>query len=168
MRLNARNLLPISLLVLSGCATTIQDCDLRQDDVDFFTKLGCDVGGTNRAIIDRQEQQLLTAQQQRDMFQMVYDDLAAIQAATRKSLEERRRAQASLNASANALLKRLKQKYANRSDIQKKLDGMGSEFDVLKNSADSQDSATIRKLEMQYTHKTRQLEALEKQLDALL
>lgn len=155
----------VALLALSGCATTQSECSFSNKDLGFFTKLGCDAGGTNRAIIGRQEQELLTAQQQNEMFRIVYEDLAARSAATRKSLGEQRQAQARLNASTNTLIRRLKEKYANNSKAQKQLDALQNELAELRNAPPPANAAQIKEYERVLAEKTREFQRLQKVLD---
>lgn len=155
----------IMLLALSGCATTQSDCAFSKQDLGFFTKLGCDAGGTNRAILDQQEQQLLTAQQQNTMFRMVYEDLAARSAATRKSLEDQRQAQAKLTASTNTLIRRLKQKYANNDKALAQLNNLQNELKELQNTPPATSATQIKEYEKRLAEKTQEFQQLQKILD---
>ena len=49
----------LAALVLTGCTTSPQDCDLHAQDPSFITKLSCATSGGYRQQVDQKEQQVL-------------------------------------------------------------------------------------------------------------
>ena len=109
---------------LAGCATTPGQCDPSDRDAGFLTKLSCDTSGAYRATIDQQEQALVSAQEENQMFRQVYDDIAQRQAASQQALSEQKKKQAALNASMSRLLKQLEARHADNAQVQKELQGL--------------------------------------------
>ncbi|WP_252317453.1 MULTISPECIES: hypothetical protein [Symbiopectobacterium] len=57
----------LASMLLAGCATTPQDCDLHAQDPSFITKLNCATSGGYRQKIDQQEQQVLRSQKENEL-----------------------------------------------------------------------------------------------------
>ncbi|WP_333849802.1 hypothetical protein [Leclercia sp.] len=57
-----RKYLLLSVIVLTGCATSPQDCDLHTQDPSFITKLSCATSGGYRQQVDQKEQQVRLSQ----------------------------------------------------------------------------------------------------------
>ena len=53
-------------LVLTGCTTSPQDCDLHAQDPGFITKLSCATSGGYRQQVDQKEQQVRLSQYQNE------------------------------------------------------------------------------------------------------
>ncbi|WP_437609545.1 hypothetical protein [Erwinia sp. V71] len=51
-------------MLLVGCATTPQDCNLQEQDPGFLTKLSCTTSGAYRQEVDNQERQVLQSQRE--------------------------------------------------------------------------------------------------------
>ena len=52
----------LASIVLTGCATSPQDCDLHAQDPSFITKLSCASSGGYRQQVDQKEQQVRLSQ----------------------------------------------------------------------------------------------------------
>lgn len=52
----------LASIVLTGCATSPQDCDLHAQDPSFITKLNCATSGGYRQQVDQKEQQVRLSQ----------------------------------------------------------------------------------------------------------
>lgn len=57
-----RKYLLLTAIVLTGCATSPQDCDLHTQDPSFITKLSCATSGGYRQQVDQKEQQVRLSQ----------------------------------------------------------------------------------------------------------
>lgn len=66
MGYSMRKYLLLSAIVLTGCATSPQDCDLHAQDPSFFTKLSCATSGGYRQQVDQKEQQVRLSQYQNE------------------------------------------------------------------------------------------------------
>lgn len=56
----------LASVVLTGCATSPQDCDLHTQDPSFITKLSCATSGGYRQQVDQKEQQVRLSQYQNE------------------------------------------------------------------------------------------------------
>lgn len=56
----------LAVLVLTGCTTSPQDCDLHTQDPGFITKLSCATSGGYRQQVDQKEQQVRLSQYQNE------------------------------------------------------------------------------------------------------
>ena len=57
-----RKYLLLATIVLTGCTTSSQDCDLHAQDPSFITKLSCATSGGYRQQVDKKEQQVRLSQ----------------------------------------------------------------------------------------------------------
>ncbi|HGY4929364.1 TPA: hypothetical protein ACNVCI_002116 [Citrobacter braakii] len=57
-----RKYLLLATIVLTGCTTSPQDCDLHAQDPSFITKLSCATSGGYRQQVDQKEQQVRLSQ----------------------------------------------------------------------------------------------------------
>ncbi|HGY1191352.1 MULTISPECIES: hypothetical protein [Citrobacter] len=57
-----RKYLLLAAIVLTGCTTSPQDCDLHAQDPSFITKLSCATSGGYRQQVDQKEQQVRLSQ----------------------------------------------------------------------------------------------------------
>lgn len=63
----------LAALVLTGCTTSPQDCDLHAQDPSFITKLGCATSGGYRQQVDQKEQQVRLSQYQNESARQQQD-----------------------------------------------------------------------------------------------
>ncbi|MCS3431087.1 hypothetical protein [Klebsiella sp. BIGb0407] len=82
-------------MLLAGCTTSPQDCDLHAQDPSFITKLSCATSGSYRQNIDTQEQQVLQSQRNQ---KIATQDLANIQSREQASSQKLENEQAQLTA----------------------------------------------------------------------
>lgn len=57
-----RKYILLTSIVLTGCVTSPQDCDLHAQDPSFITKLSCATSGGYRQQVDQKEQQVRLSQ----------------------------------------------------------------------------------------------------------
>lgn len=63
----------LAALVLTGCTTSHQDCDLHAQDPSFITKLSCATSGGYRQQVDQKEQQVRLSQYQNESARQQQD-----------------------------------------------------------------------------------------------
>ena len=63
----------LAALVLTGCTTAPQDCDLHAQDPSFITKLSCATSGGYRQQVDQKEQQVRLSQYQNESARQQQD-----------------------------------------------------------------------------------------------
>lgn len=63
----------LAALVLTGCTTSPQDCDLHAQDTSFITKLSCATSGGYRQQVDQKEQQVRLSQYQNESAKQQQD-----------------------------------------------------------------------------------------------
>ena len=63
----------LAALVLTGCTTSPQDCDLHAQDPSFITKLSCATSGGYRLQVDQKEQQVRLSQYQNESARQQQD-----------------------------------------------------------------------------------------------
>ncbi|MGV3820486.1 hypothetical protein [Citrobacter portucalensis] len=63
----------LAALVLTGCTTSPQDCDLHTQDPSFITKLSCATSGGYRQQVDQKEQQVRLSQYQNESARQQQD-----------------------------------------------------------------------------------------------
>lgn len=63
----------LAALVLTGCTTSPQDCDLHAQDPSFITKLICATSGGYRQQVDQKEQQVRLSQYQNESARQQQD-----------------------------------------------------------------------------------------------
>ena len=63
----------LAALVLTGCTTSPQDCDLHAQDPSFITKLSCATSGRYRQQVDQKEQQVRLSQYQNESAKQQQD-----------------------------------------------------------------------------------------------
>ena len=68
-----RKYLLLAAIVLTGCTTSPQDCDLHAQDPSFITKLSCATSGGYRQQVDQKEQQVRLSQYQNESAKQQQD-----------------------------------------------------------------------------------------------
>ena len=63
----------LAALVLTGCTTSPQDCDLHAQDPSFITKLSCATSGGYRQQVDQKEQKVRLSQYQNESARQQQD-----------------------------------------------------------------------------------------------
>jgi len=101
----------LASLLLAGCATSPQDCDLHAQDPSFLTKLSCTTSGGYRQKVDQQEQQVL--QSQRDN-KIAHQELADTQSRVQDSSQKLAAEQARVTAMRSDLTQTLNKLQASK------------------------------------------------------
>ena len=111
----------LSLVLLSGCATTAADCDPNNQNAGFITKINCDAGGGYSQHVAQREDEVRAAQAENAQARQVLADLEAQRAAVGKSLAEKTKARDALSASVKKLLEQAKAKSQNNAELKPQL-----------------------------------------------
>lgn len=149
----------ITLLLLSGCATSPQECDLHAQDPSFLTKLSCTTSGGYRQRVNEQEQQVLHTQQENELAKQ---ELANTQGRQQASSQQLVTEQAKLSAVQSDLARTLKQlnsrKLKNKQSLQELKHLQSLQQQLQRASSDSEIAAIQRKVD----EAKKKVEALEK------
>lgn len=149
----------ITLLLLSGCATSPQECDLHAQDPSFLTKLSCTTSGGYRQRVNEQEQQVLHTQQENELAKQ---ELANTQGRQQASSQQLVTEQAKLSAVQSDLARTLKQlnsrKLKNKQSLQEVKHLQSLQQQLQRASSDSEIAAIQRKVD----EAKKKVEALEK------
>lgn len=161
MLISRKSMLVISsLLILSGCATTPDQCQSRDGSASLLTKMSCDYSGSYGAEVRQHEQELLDAKAENEMFRQVYQDIVAQQEKTKLSLGEQRQQQQQLDKSLGQLLQQLKGRHANKSQVQQRIAVLENEMAEVRNQNPGNSPAAVAK-------KQAELKALQQQVSRL-
>ena len=131
----------VALLVLSGCATTHQDCDPGNQDAGILSKAGCVYGGHYQQRIDDKQAILLDEQKANQLFQAAYDSLqlesnqvSSDLAAQQASLERTR-------TSVTSLLRELKSASAGNQQLEQQIQAIESQLQHMQQTLDQAEVA---------------------------
>lgn len=114
-----RRYLLLASLLLAGCATTPQDCDLHAQDPSFLTKLSCTTSGGYRQKVDDQERHVLQSQRDNKIAQQnLADTEIREQASSQKLTDEQTRLKAARSDLAQTLKKLKSGKFNNQQSQQ--------------------------------------------------
>jgi len=144
----------LSAVLLAGCAVTAQDCDPRNADMGFGTKLGCSTRGVYAERIEQKEKILLDEQQANKMFRAVYE---ALEQEKREVGQQRRTQQnrhAALNRAISALLAEVKDKAKGNQQIEAKIADLERDLATMRqqpNPSVLQKQHELQKLQEQVT-----------------
>ena len=101
-----RKCLLLAPLILAGCATSPQECDLHAQNPSFITKLSCTTSGGYRQKVDDQERQVLQSQRENKIAQQnLADTNLRVQASSQKLADEKARLEAAQSDLAQTLKK---------------------------------------------------------------
>ncbi len=147
-------------LVLTGCATTAQDCDPSQAQTGFLTKLNCDLGGGYADSVRQNENRLLSARDENQRFQAIYEQIEAQRQDTNASLAEQKRRNTQLNQSLANLLGQLRQQHGTKKQVEQQITQVEKQLQTAQTPATGQSSA-------EEALKQEQLQQLQRQLQRL-
>ena len=133
----------VGVMLISGCAHDISQCDATKSDPSMWEKLNCDTRGGYRQQVTHNEQQLLDARAENQLFRQVYAEIESQKQATKSTLEQQRQQQAQLQKSLNSLMNQLKAKHANKADAQKQLADLEAKIKRTEQQSNSNDPAVM-------------------------
>lgn len=148
----------LALLVLTGCATSPQDCDLHAQDPSFMTKLSCVTSGSYRQQVDQKEQQVQlsqyeneSAKQQQEYTQNRQQDL------NQKLTDEQTR----LNAVQSDLSQTLTQVKSSKLESSERQKEIQSLQELKKQSLQASSASEIAELEKKVADAKQHIKVLE-------
>lgn len=148
----------LASLLLAGCATSPQDCDLHAQDPSFITKLSCTTSGGYRQKVDAQEHQVLQSQRDNKIAQQnLADTQIRAQASGQKLADEQTRLAAAQSDLAQTLNKLQSSKVNNKQRKQEI-----NQLQALQRQAQQANSASeITAIEKKIAEAKKRIAALE-------
>lgn len=123
--------LPLLIIALAGCATTAQDCDPAQRDVNVLRKAGCVYGGHYQQRVEQKQAVLLDEQQANRLFQATYDALQQESAQVSTDLVAQQVSLDRVRSSINHLLAEIKTKAAGNQAIEQQIGALENRLQSL-------------------------------------
>ena len=154
--------LVIGVLLLSGCATDVKQCDPTTGDVNIITKFNCNYSGTWDKRVEQKQKTLQHEQALNKEFNEVYAAIAQEQAQSDASVASKRQTQQALDRSLNNLVAKLKTKTAGKAAAQKQL----AELEQSMKASQNQPSQSVMQKQMELQKLQGQLNTLQQTLDA--
>lgn len=111
----------LASLLLAGCATTPQDCDLHAQDPSFLTKLNCATSGGYKQKVNEQEQQVLRSQRENELAKQDLANTQNRQQATSQQLADEQAKLAALRSDLTHTLNQLKSKKIKSKEGQQEI-----------------------------------------------
>lgn len=155
-------LMMLSALLLAGCATNARDCDPTAGDVSIITKFNCNYSGTWDKRVEQKQQTLQHEQQLNTEFNAVYAAIEQEKKQSNASVASKRKSQQALQRSMNNLIAQLKQKNADRADVQKQIAALEKKM----KEAQNRPSASEMEKQMELQKLQGQLSELQQTLAA--
>lgn len=148
----------LASLLLAGCATSPEDCDLHAQDPGFITKLSCVTSGGYRQKVDDQERQVRQSQRDNNIArQDLADTQTREQASAQKLADEKARLTAAQSDLAQTL-KKLRSGKANNQQRQQEI----KQLQALQQQAQQASSASeITAIEAKIAEAKKRVAALE-------
>ena len=145
-------------LLLAGCATSPQDCDLHAQDPSFLTKLSCTTSGSYRQQIDAQERQIQQSTKENNLAkQDVVDTQLQVQESSQKLADEKAR----LTAAKSDLAQTLKKAQSGKSNLQQRQQEIKNLQALQKQAQQTSNSAEVAELEKKVAAAKEKVELLE-------
>lgn len=152
------------LLLLSGCATSPDQCQSWDNDVSLITKMRCDTLAKDESgyagEVRKREQELLNATAENELFHQVYQDIVAQQSATKLTLAGQQQQQQQLDQSLTKLMQQLKRRHGNKSEVLQHIALLENEMATLRNQPQGNSSAAV-------AQKQAELKALQQKVSRL-
>lgn len=129
----------ISSLILIGCTTTNTEiCDPTNKNLGIFDKMSCNFSGHYQERVDQKEQILINEQETNKQFKALYAEIEKQKNSSEMNVKEKKIALTKLEKSLTKLTDELKEKAANRNDLQKQIQDIDTQLDKVKNSSASE------------------------------
>jgi|SRR5471032_2591060 len=159
-------ILPLALLLLaatlSGCASSMSECDPTTGDVNIISKFNCRYSGTYDQRVDAKQQTLVHEQALNREFKAVLAAIEQEKNQSNGSLKSRQASADQLNRSMDTLLTQLKQKAAGQKKYQKQI----GELQTSMNQArQQQPSQSVLDKQLQLENLRSQVSSLQQDLE---
>ncbi|MCU1795229.1 hypothetical protein CUU52_19855 [Pectobacterium polaris] len=153
-----RKYILLSALLLTGCATSPQDCDLHAQDPSFITKLNCATSGGYRQKVDEQERQVRQNQRDNKIAQQDLADTKKREHASSQKLADEQTRLTAVKSDLAQTLKKLQSSKENNKQRQQEI----KQLQALQHQAQQASSASeIATIEKKIAEAKKRVEALE-------
>ena len=145
----------LAALVLTGCTTSPQDCDLHAQDPSFITKLSCATSGGYRQQVDQKEQQVRLSQYQNESAKQQQDYTQNRQQTLNQKLADE---QARLNAVRSDLSQTLAKLKSSKIQSRERQQEIAKLQELQRQSQTATSASEIEKKVAEAKHKIKVLE----------
>ena len=126
-----------SLLTLSACTNTPEECD-PSIELNVFSKAACKMSGSYDKRIEQKEKVLIDEKATNKELNAIYAQIQQQQKTVNASKAQKKAQLAKLNKSENALTAHLKQKAAGKSGLLKQIAEVEQQMQAVNNSTGSE------------------------------
>ena len=126
-----------SLLTLSACTNTPEECD-PSIELNVFSKASCKMSGSYDKRIEQKEKILIDEKATNKELNAIYAQIQQQQKTVNASKAQKKAQLAKLNKSVNALTANLKQKAAGKSGLLKQIAEVEQQMQAVNNSTGSE------------------------------
>lgn len=148
----------LASLLLAGCATSPQDCDLHAQDPSFMTKLSCTTSGGYRQKVDAQERQVLQSQRDNKIAQQ---DLADTQNREQASGQKLADEQARLTAAQSDLVQTIKKLQSSKVNNKQRQQEIKQLQELQRQSQQANSASEIATVEKRIAEAKKRIATLE-------
>jgi superfamily I DNA and RNA helicase len=148
----------LTSLLLAGCATSPQDCDLHAQDPSFITKLSCTTSGGYRQKVDEQEHQVLQSERNNKIAQQ---DLVDTQKREQDSSQKLTDEQARLTAAQSDLAQTLKKLQSSKASNEQRLQEITKLQALQRQSQQASSASEITAIEKKIAEAKKRVAVLE-------
>lgn len=135
--LKLTTLFSISLLALTACTTTAEECD-PSVELSVFNKAACKMSGSYDERIEQKEKILIDEKATNKELNAIYAQIRQQQKAVNASKAQKQAQLAKLTKSVNTLTASLKQKAAGKSGLLKQIAEVEQQMNAVNNSGGSE------------------------------
>ncbi len=148
----------LAALVLTGCTTSPQDCDLHAQDPSFITKLSCATSGGYRQQVDQKEQQVRLSQYQNESARQQQDYTQNRQQNVNKTLADEQARLDAVRSDLSQTLAQLKSSKLKSSESQKEIRQLQ---DLQRQSQHASSASEIAEIEKKVAEAKQKIKILE-------
>lgn len=127
-------LLLSSLVFLSGCSTTPEQCDPTNTNIGILDKISCNYSGNYQARIDKKEQILENEKRANAQFREIYATIERQKNSTSLSVKQKQAQLQKLKTELTQLTNEVKAKAKNRNDLQDQVKDIEQQMNKVNNS----------------------------------
>lgn len=153
-----RKYLLLASLVLTGCATSPQDCDLHAQDPSFITKLSCATSGGYRQQVDQKEQQVRLSQYENESAKQQQAYTQNRQQNVNKTLADEQARLDAVRSDLSQTLAQLKSSKLKSSESQKEIRQLQ---DLQRQSPHASSASEIAEIEKKVAEAKQKIKILE-------
>lgn len=148
----------LASILLAGCATSPQDCDLHAQAPSFLTKLSCTTSGGYRQKVDDQERHVLQSQRDNKIAQQnLADTQIREQASSQKLADEQTR----LKAARSDLAQTLKKLKSSKSHSQQRQQEINQLVKLQQQSQQANSASDVADIEQKIAAAKSRIKVLE-------